>query len=155
MLSSAVASETNSAAGLLLDPNKCALVAVDIQEKLLPPIHEKDRLLRNTKLLVRLANILNLPALFTTQYAKGLGRIVPEIAALALQNQAPQHQAIDKLEFSCFSSGEFCSAARSLPGNRNTLLLCGMETHICVMQTALGALNSGYLVHVASDAVGS
>jgi len=44
---------------------------------------------------------------------------------------------------------------KSLPGNRNTVLLCGMETHICVMQTALGALNDGYLVHVASDAIGS
>jgi nicotinamidase-related amidase len=155
MRSSAVASEAISAAGLVLDPSRSALVVVDIQEKLLPPIHEKDRLLRNTKLLVRLANILNLPVLFTTQYAKGLGGIVPEIASLAVRNQAVQHRAIDKLEFSCFGSDEFCSAARSLSDDRNTLLLCGMETHICVMQTALGALNSGYLVHVASDAVGS
>src|SRR5262249_52121978 len=49
----------------------------------------------------------------------------------------------------------FCGALKRLPGNRNTLLLCGMETHICVMQTALAALQEGYLVHVASDAVGS
>ena len=128
MRSSVVASEAISALGLVLDPSKSALVVIDIQEKVLPPIHEKDRLLRNTKLLVRLANILNLPVLFTTQYAKGLGGIVPEIASLAVRNQAVQHRAIDKLEFSCFGSDEFCSAARSLPDNRNTLLLCGMET---------------------------
>ena len=59
------------------------------------------------------------------------------------------------MEFGCFASNEFCSTLKTLPGNRNTLLLCGMESHICVMQTALGALNAGYLVHVASDAVSS
>ena len=64
-------------------------------------------------------------------------------------------RTIDKLEFGCFGSDEFRSGLKKLPGNRNTLLLCGMEAHICVTQTALGALNEGYLVHVASDAVGS
>ena len=64
-------------------------------------------------------------------------------------------RTIDKLEFGCFGSDEFRSGLKMLPGNPNTLLLCGMETHICVTQTALGALNEGYLVHVASDAVGS
>ena len=63
--------------------------------------------------------------------------------------------AIDKLEFGCFGSDQFRSQLKALPGNRNTVLLCGMEAHICVMQTALGALNEGYLVHVASDAMGS
>ncbi len=75
---------------------------------------------------------------------------MPEIASL-LTDVPP----FDKLEFSCFGSDQFRSRLKSLPGNRNTVLLCGMEAHICVMQTALGALNEGYLVHVASDAVGS
>jgi nicotinamidase-related amidase len=57
--------------------------------------------------------------------------------------------------FSCFGSEAFCSALKRLPGHRTTVLLCGMETHICVMQTALAALRDGYLVHVASDAVSS
>ncbi len=57
--------------------------------------------------------------------------------------------------FSCFGSDAFCSLLKRLPGQRTTVLLCGMETHICVMQTALGALREGYLVHVASDAVSS
>jgi isochorismate hydrolase len=61
---------------------------------------------------------------------------------------------VDKLEFGCFGNGDFCSAVSAKAG-RNTLLLCGMETHICVMQTALGALNQGINVHVAADAVGS
>jgi len=133
-----------------LESSRCALVVVDIQEKLLPPIHEKERLVRNTQILIRLANILEMPVLVTTQYAKGLGGIVAPITELL-----PQVSAMDKTEFSCFGSEQFCSALKGFPRKRNTVLLCGMETHICVMQTALAALNKGYLVHVASDAVGS
>ena len=67
----------------------------------------------------------------------------------------PGIEAIDKQMFSCFGSDVFCSTLKRLPGNPNTVLLCGMESHICVTQTALGALREGYLVHVASDAVSS
>ena len=133
-----------------LDPGSCALVVVDIQEKLLPPIFQGEQLVRNAQLLLRLATILEIPTLVTTQYAKGLGNTVPEIASL-LRNAEPY----DKTSFSCFGSGEFCGALKRLPGQRTTLLVCGMEAHICVMQTVLAALREGYLVHVASDAVSS
>ena len=133
-----------------LEAERCALLVVDIQEKLLPPIFQKDQLLKNSQLLIRLAGILKTPVLVTTQYAKGLGNTTPEIASLL-----PETQPIDKQMFSCFGSDAFCSTLKRLPGNRNTVLLCGMESHICVMQTALGALREGYIVHVASDAVSS
>src|SRR5579863_4410607 len=133
-----------------LEAERCALLVVDIQEKLLPPIFQKEQLVRNSQLLIRLAGILKIPALVTTQYAKGLGNTVPEIASLL-----PETPAIDKQMFSCFGSEVFCSVLKRLPGNRNTVLLCGMESHICVTQTALGALREGYIVHVASDAVSS
>jgi nicotinamidase-related amidase len=133
-----------------LEADRCALIVVDIQEKLLPPIFQKDHLLKNSQLLIRLAGILKIPALVTTQYAKGLGNTAPEIASLL-----PDAQPIDKQMFSCFGSDAFCAMLKRLPGNRNTVLLCGMESHICVMQTALGALREGYIVHVASDAVSS
>ena len=142
---------TASASRQPLAADKCALIVCDIQEKILAPIFEKERLIRNSQLLIRLANILHLPVLPTTQYTKGLGAIVPDIASLL----PPDARFYDKLDFNCFGSGEFCSAVRSLPGKRNTLLICGMESHICVMQTVLGALESGYLVHVPSDAVSS
>jgi len=142
--------EASEVARRPLEAERCAMVVVDIQEKLLPPIFNKDTLVKNSKLLVRLAKILSMPILLTTQYSKGLGATVPEIAELLADTQP-----IDKLEFGCFGSDTFRSSLKSLPGNRNTVLLCGMETHICVMQTALGALNEGYIVHVASDAVGS
>jgi nicotinamidase-related amidase len=127
----------------------CVLGVIDIQERLLPPIFEKERLFRNSQMLIRLAKILSLPVVLSTQYSKGLGQTIPEIASLL-----PNVRAVDKLEFGCFGNGEFCSAISVLSG-RNTLLLCGMEAHICVMQTALGALNQGLTVHVAADAVSS
>jgi nicotinamidase-related amidase len=133
-----------------LEADRCALIVVDIQEKLLPPIFQKEQLVKNSQLLIRLAGILKLPALMTTQYAKGLGNAIPEISSLL-----PATQAIDKHVFSCFGSDVFRSLLKRLPGNRNTVLLCGIESHICVTQTALGALREGYIVHIASDAVSS
>jgi nicotinamidase-related amidase len=133
-----------------LEAERSALLVVDIQERLLPPIFQKDQLVRNSKLLIRAAGILKIPAVLSTQYAKGLGKTVPELASLL-----PETEAIDKDRFSCFGSEVFCTLLKRLPGNRNTLLLCGMESHICVMQTALAALREGYLVHVASDAISS
>jgi nicotinamidase-related amidase len=144
--------ETASYAEIVRQPlnsRQCALVVIDIQEKLLPPIYEKERMVRNSQLLIRLAKILSLPIMATTQYSKGLGPTVPEIASLL-----PEVTPMDKLEFGCFGNSGFCSSIAQL-SKRNTLLLCGMETHICVLQTALGALNQGYIVHVAADAVSS
>lgn len=133
-----------------LVPEQCALIVIDIQEKLLPPIFQKEQLVRNSQLLIRAAGILKIPSMMSTQYAKGLGATVPEISSL-LAGTEP----VDKTLFSCFGSDAFCSLLKRLPGQRTTLLLCGMESHICVMQTALGALREGYLVHIASDAVSS
>src|SRR5271165_905510 len=135
---------------MALEPEQCALLVIDIQEKLLPPIFQREQLVRNASLLIRAASILKIPALISTQYAKGLGGTVAEIASLLAGTEA-----VDKTLFSCFGSDAFCTLLKRLPGQRNTLLLCGMESHICVTQTALGALREGYLVHVASDAVSS
>src|SRR5271168_4240573 len=101
-------------------PENCALVVVDIQEKLLPPIFQRERLLKNCQLLIRTANLLNVPAILTTQYAKALGNTVPEIASLL-----PDTQPFDKQMFSCFGSEAFCASLKRLPGHRNTMLLCG------------------------------
>src|ERR1700686_828918 len=86
-----------------LESDQCALVVVDIQEKLLPPIFQKDQLVRNSKLLIRAASVLKIPTIMSTQYAKGLGKTVPEVASLL-----PETEAIDKALFSCFGSEVFC-----------------------------------------------
>jgi nicotinamidase-related amidase len=147
---SATAADYAEMARRPLQAEQCALVVIDVQEKLLPPIFQKEQLVRNAQLLIRAAEILKIPAIISTQYAKGLGATVPEIASLL-----PETEPIDKLMFSCFGSDSFCTLLKRLPGNRTTLLLCGMESHICVAQTALAALREGYLVHVATDAVSS
>lgn len=133
-----------------LAADQCALIVIDIQQKLLPPMFQKEQLVRNAQLLIRAAGILEIPALVSTQYRKGLGDTVPEIASL-LGDIEP----VDKNLFSCFGSDVFRTLLKRFPEQRKTLLLCGMESHICVMQTALAALREGYLVHVASDAVSS
>src|SRR5215472_4226779 len=137
------------AARRVLRAEDCALAVVDMQEKLLPPIFEKERLVRNAQLLVRLAGLLSLPVIVSTQYEKGLGKTIDEISLML-----PAMKPVDKLEFGCLGNSEYCSIMGKLE-NRNTLLICGMESHICVTQTTLGALNQGLNVHVAADAVSS
>ena len=150
MVTTAIDTVTYSeAARRPLRAEDCALAVIDIQEKLLPPIYEKERLVRNAQLLVRLADILSLPVIVSTQYEKGLGKTVEEISLLL-----PDVKPVDKLEFGCFGNSNYSSEVGKL-AHRSTLLLCGMETHICVMQTALGALNQRLNVHVAADAVSS
>jgi nicotinamidase-related amidase len=136
-------------AALTLEPAKTALVIVDLQEKLLPVISTGPQVVRNALLLLRLAESLGIPAVLTTQYSKGLGPTVPEVLA-----QAPGHPPIDKTTFGCFGSEAFRNHVSGL-GGRTQLLIAGVETHICVTQTVLGAIEHGFSAHVASDAVGS
>jgi isochorismate hydrolase len=142
-----MSSPTN--AGTLLDPKRVVLVVVDLQQKLLPAIRESERVLRNSLLLVRLAHVLELPVVLTTQYRKGLGEIVPEVT-LAAPGIAP----LDKVAFGCFGSDDFATRIAQL-GGRDQLVVAGVEAHICVAQTVLGALSRGFNVHVAADAIGS
>jgi nicotinamidase-related amidase len=132
-----------------LHRDRTALVVVDLQEKLLPAIAESQRVLQNSLLLLRLARELELPVVLTTQYAKGLGPTLAPVLA-----EAPRVEPLDKVCFGCFGSEEFLARLRSLAG-RDQLLVAGIESHICVAQTVLGALEQGYAVHVAGDAVGS
>jgi nicotinamidase-related amidase len=132
-----------------LERERTVVLVVDLQEKLAPAIAERDRVVRNSLLLLRLARVLGLPVVLTTQYAHGLGPTLPEVLA-----EAPGVVPLDKTSFGCFADDAFLSRLRSLEG-RDQLLVAGIETHICVAQTVLGALEAGYQVHVAGDAVGS
>lgn len=124
------------------------LVVVDMQERLLPAIQGAQQVVANTRLLLHAARTLDLPVVMTTQYLKGLGATHADVAALA-----PAGTPFDKLTFSCFGSPEFTEALSST--SRKTLLLCGVEAHICVLQTGLDALARGYAVHLVTDATGS
>src|SRR6266496_419039 len=85
-----------------LDAKHCALIVIDIQQKLYPPIYEKERMLRNSRLLIRLAKALDIPTLVTTQNAKGLGDTIPEIVSL-LPNDT---EVINKVHFGCFGADQ-------------------------------------------------
>ena len=134
----------------LLDRNTTLLIIIDMQEPFLSVIHERVRLTENVQLLAQAAAVLNIPVLSTVQYAERMGGIVPEIAEVLPQN-APK--PVDKLDFSCARSEEFM--AQVMATGRRQILLCGVETHICVSQTALDLVHHGYQVHVAADAVSS
>src|SRR5262249_52640284 len=108
-----------------------------------------ERVVKNSLLLMRLAEILKLPVVLTSQYKKGLGEIVPEVRAAA-----PATEPLDKVAFGCFADPAFLDRLHSFE-DRDQLLVTGIEGHICVFQTVLGALEKGYDVHVVTDAVGS
>ncbi len=127
-----------------------ALLVVDIQERLMPFIHGRDGVCRNSALLVKAANVLHMPVIATTQYAQRIGPLLPEVAA-ELGSLAP----LDKMEFSCFGNDAIRTRMASLDQRVNTLIICGVETHICIYQTVFGALQAGYRVWVAADAVSS
>jgi nicotinamidase-related amidase len=133
----------------VLQRERSVLVVVDLQQKLLPAIDGKERVLGRARLLIRAARELELPLVLTTQYERGLGPTVPEVIA-----EAAGAKPVDKVAFGCFGSQDFLARLSTFPG-RDQLLVAGIESHICVAQTVLGAIGKGYRVHVAADAVGS
>jgi alpha/beta superfamily hydrolase/nicotinamidase-related amidase len=148
-LGGAVTIEGLNPAMSLLRPERALILAVDLQEKLLPAIEGADRVVRNAGLVLRLGGILGIPVLVTTQYRKGLGDVVPEV-----RTAAPGHEPLDKTSFGCFLDPGFVAALAAHP-ERDQIVVAGVESHICVAQTVLGALEKGYQAHVLSDAVGS
>jgi len=128
----------------MLDRDRAALVMIDVQEAFRPAVVDFDRIARNAATLVRGARVLGVPVVATEQYPTGLGRTVPEIAE-QLDGAAP-------LEKVCFSAA---GADGFDLGGRTQALLCGIESHVCVSQTAHDLLDRGFEVHVARDAVSS
>lgn len=133
-----------------LKAEQCALLVIDIQQRLMPVIDDADRVCRNSVLLIKAAKSLGMPILATTQYAARIGELLPDIEA-----ELGAVERLDKLEFDCFANPDFRQSVRSLSGAVNTLVVCGVESHICVYQTVLGGLANGYQVWVAGDAVSS
>jgi nicotinamidase-related amidase len=124
------------------------LVLIDYQERLFPVMHDRDRLLKNVIKLVSGAAVFGLPVIVTEQYPQGLGPTLPEIRALL-----PGTQPIPKTCFSACDDGIFLEVLRAT--NRRQILLAGIETHICVYQTALALVREGYEVQVVTDGCAS
>jgi nicotinamidase-related amidase len=132
----------------LLRTEDCMLMVVDIQQKLFASMEEgfKETFLRNSIILMESAKALGLPIVVSEQYPRGLGSTIDEVASV-LQG-IPRHE---KLFFSCYRDQGIQAAVDGLA--RKTVIVAGIETHVCVFQTVIDLLMAGYRVVVADDAV--
>lgn len=127
--------------------NKSVFVLVDVQEKFIPVIDDIERLISNADIIVKAAGILKVPLVVTEQYPEGLGKTSGKISL------PPDICPIEKTEFSCFGNKEFAEKIKEL--GANSIVLFGIEAHICILQTALDALENKLDVYVVADAVSS
>jgi len=132
----------------MLEIRSCCLVVVDVQGKLAQLMSEKESLFRNIRILIQAAGVLDIPILWCQQVPEALGPTVPEIAELLTG-----HEPTNKASFSCCGVEEF--NVRLEASNRRQVLLCGIETHVCIYQTALDLMSGGLDVTVVADAVSS
>lgn len=124
-------------------------VMIDLQEKLVPAMRKPERLEKNAEKLLRSLNRLDVPIVITEQYSKGLGRTLPSLTAAAGGKAA----YIDKVEFDAFGQKDFEELMKKASGKH--VILCGAESHICVLLTARSFIERGFEVHVAYDCCGS
>lgn len=134
----------------MLKPENCYLHIIDPQERLMSSIHEAQRVTDTIIKMFHCAKILGLPVIANTQYKKGLGAYVVELEELMEGVPRP-----DKTEFNALANLETEGLVSKLPAEVNTAILVGVETHICVYQTALGLLEGGITPWIVADAVSS
>jgi hypothetical protein len=123
-------------------------LVIDIQERLFNVMDEKERLLKNCEILVEGLNVLNIPLLVSQQYTKGLGETLPEI-----KKHIPDFSPIEKLDFSCHDVPEIRAKLQEL--NARNIVICGIESHVCVLQTAVDMKDAGLNPIVVMDCVSS
>jgi nicotinamidase-related amidase len=124
------------------------LVIVDVQGKLMEVMRRQQYTVKNIIKLLRLSKLFEIPVILTEQYPKMLGITVPEI-----KENIPLYKPIKKIDFDCCAVEDFNTRLNSL--DLKTIILSGVETHICVFQTCLHLLKRGYTVHVPQDATDS
>jgi nicotinamidase-related amidase len=129
-----------------LNKDDAFILVVDIQEKLANIMKAREAVVNNCLHLIELSKLLAVPVVVTEQYPKGLGRTVEEI-----RNALPEYKPLEKMTFSCCDEPAFISEIKKL--NKKIVILTGMETHICVLQTCIGLLHNGLNVHLVRDAV--
>lgn len=133
-----------------LEPGSVCLHVIDVQKSLMSKIDRVDSVEQNIDLLLQCSKVLEIPILASTQYKKGLGPYVPRLEALVAD--VPQ---FDKVTFSAAADSVTAAHLESLKPALTTVILVGVETHICVYQTALGLMDKGFAVWVVADAVSS
>jgi nicotinamidase-related amidase len=132
---------------MLMNARDSALLVVDVQERLLPHIHDWQRVLENVAWLVKVAQKLDVPVMASEQYPKGIGATHPDVAALL-----PKAAIVEKLHFSCVAAQCLAPLAAS---SKRQIVVCGIESHVCVQQTALDLKRNGKEVFIVDEAIGS
>ncbi len=132
----------------LANADDSVLVVIDPQEKLVRMIHNREEVVEATVRLIRFSAVFQLPVVLTEHYPQGLGYTVEEV-----KGALSEYNPVIKRVFSCFGVPEFEEALIST--GRKRLVVAGIETHICVSQTVMDALQRGYQVHVVADATGT
>ena len=132
----------------LLTPNKTGLLIIDIQEKIIKVINDYETVIENTIKLVRGLKVLGLPVFYTEQYPKGLGPTVESIRAELSGNEPYQ-----KLTFSCYGADDLFGELKRK--GITQVVVCGIESHVCVQQTVLDLLANDFQVNLVADAVSS
>jgi nicotinamidase-related amidase len=130
----------------LLDRKRSGVLVVDVQEKLIRLIPNNQRLVNNIRFLLQVAQLLQIPVQATEQYPKGLGPTVSELAELLPTRP-------EKLDFSCCALPQIVASFRQQDCRQ--IVVLGIETHVCVLQTVLDLLTEGFQVHLPVDAVAS
>lgn len=137
---------------MILRAEESVLVVVDVQDRLLPAIHDSARVLRTVTTLLTGAGLLGVPVIVTEQYPKGLGGTVESVRA-ALPAGTP---TIEKITFACTGEPAFNAALDALAAQgRRQIVVCGTEAHVCVLQTVLGLRQAGRSPYLVADAVSS
>ena len=141
---------------MLMDATRASLLIIDVQEKLYPACQEPEQTMANCCFLVKCANRLGVPVLVTEQYPKGLGHTAPEILELVAQTgDGPEGgNVISKVAFSAVPADGFIDKIEENTG-RDQVVVVGMETHVCVLQTVMELIERGREVYLVADAVTS
>jgi len=132
----------------MLDTAKCCLVIVDVQGKLAELMDNKEAVFANIEILIKTAKVLEFDIIWCQQHPRALGPTIPQIAKL-LTDKEP----IDKLSFSCCGYDEFNEKLKERRSRQ--VILCGIEAHVCIYQTAMDLLERDYEVHIITDAISS
>lgn len=133
---------------MLISPTNSALLVIDIQEKLLPALHNAEQLMTNSQWLIEVAAEFSIPTVVTEQYPQGLGH-----TSTQLKPFLSSATFLEKEHFSAAEEAHILKSVNEL--EKEQLILIGAESHVCLLQTALGFSEQGYDVYVVTDAVAS
>ncbi len=134
---------------MLLDASKSSLLIVDVQERLLPAVQEPERVVSHCQILLKAAEVLDIPVTISEQYPKGLGRTMPEL----VNNTA---KIFEKITFSCWRDQAMRKHFIELhEQERPLIIVAGIEAHVCVLQSCIDLYNAGFGVFAVADAMSS